>query len=779
MRFTISSNASRNTEAVTSVSAALHGEILSGSDDYSAWRWNLNGEPIAKVGEFESCVTFVAWIPTSAGGGARRKDNTAREHCIVGFADGSIRFMNAATGRVDKAVENAHVGAVTGVAFAPDGSTIATAGEDGVVKMWSHAGVQRSILANVGKCICTLVWGTESAEMNGATILYSAGSDVIIKAINPSAKKQIKWKAHDGAVLCADWSRMSNFIVTGGEDGAYKVWDSYGLNVYSLEEGQHPITSIGFSPDGELFAVGSYLNLRICDKTGWTHCTDRVNVGSVMSLSWTSDGTQVVCGGGDGSVSVVQLIDRRLHWGSLNVTMTDSKKLVVDDVVSGASEDLSHSDKVIKMSVGYGFLIVCTTTQCVCYDVQRLKTPTSFDLRDAVITLAQTVRHFLIADCDQGVSVFSNDGRSVSTIKVAANIRPEMISYQVLSLAPETVAIRDPLNPKKIIFYDSLSGKLIKGVEIAHELDILELKMSQSGTQADRMIVFIDRNRDLYLSNLRPGSPPHKIGTMTTSIKWHDTLSCLTAICDGNLVTWYLPAVMYVDRDLLADTKYIRDDGTSEFTRNDQIHDFSTTRIFVRRGSDGALLAFGVSPYPSLLFAHLDNNDWDSATRLCRFLEDRALWSILAAVAIRSSELNTVGVAYGALQELDKVRYIESVKKTVTPEGRQAAIAVFTRRADEAERILLQAGLVYRAIDMHIKLHDWERALSLAQERSSHIDTVLCKRADFLEEMKMKETSDRFRAASSKITFDKAMIEEKIRHEIEEEMRRPNARALA
>ena len=779
MRFTISSSASRNTEAVTSVSAALHGEILSGSDDSTVWRWNMNGEPIAKVGDFDTCVTFVAWVPTSAGGGARRKDNTARELCVIGFADGSIRFMNAATGRVDKAVENAHVGAVTSVAFAPDGSSIATAGEDGVVKMWSQAGVQRSILASVGKCIYTLVWGTESAEMNGGTILYSAGSDVIIKALNPSAKKQIKWRAHNGTVLCADWSRMTNFIVTGGEDGAFKVWDAYGLNVFSYEEGQHPITSIGFAPDGELFAVGSYLNLRVCDKTGWTHCTDRVNVGSVMGLSWTSDGTQIVCGGGNGSVSVAQLVDRHLHWGSLNVTMADSRKLVVEDVVSGAVDDLNHSDKVIKMAIGYGFLIVCTTTQCVAYDVQRLKTPTSFDLRDAVITLAQTARHFLIADCDQGLSVFSNDGRSVCNIKIAANIRPEMIGHHLISIAPETVAVRDPMNAKKILFYDALSGKPIKGVEVVHELDILELKLSQYGTQADRMIVYVDRNRDLYLSNLRPGSAPHKIATMTTSIKWHDTHSCLAAITDGCLSTWYLPAVMFLDRDLLADTRYVRDDGNGEFTRNDQIQDFSTTRIHVRRGSDGALLAFGVSPYPSLLFGHLASNDWESATRLCRFLGDRALWSILAAVAVKNAELTTAGVAYGALQELDKVRYIESVKKTVTPEGRQAALAVFTRRADEAERILLQAGLVYRAIDMHIRLHDWERALALAQERSSHIDTVLCKRADFLEEMKMKETSDRFRAATSKITFDKAMVEEKIRHEIEEEMRRPGARALA
>lgn len=33
----------------------------------------------------------------------------------------------------------------------------------------------------------------------------------------------IKWKAHDGVVLCVDWSCNSNLIITGGEDCKYKV----------------------------------------------------------------------------------------------------------------------------------------------------------------------------------------------------------------------------------------------------------------------------------------------------------------------------------------------------------------------------------------------------------------------------------------------------------------------------------------------------------------------------------------------------------------------------
>ncbi|PNJ73116.1 IFT80 isoform 8, partial [Pongo abelii] len=49
----------------------------------------------------------------------------------------------------------------------------------------------------------------------------------------------------------------------------YKVWDSYGRPLYNSQPHEHPITSVAWAPDGELFAVGSFHTLRLCDKTGF------------------------------------------------------------------------------------------------------------------------------------------------------------------------------------------------------------------------------------------------------------------------------------------------------------------------------------------------------------------------------------------------------------------------------------------------------------------------------------------------------------------------------
>jgi len=49
---------------------------------------------------------------------------------------------------------------------------------------------------------------------------------------------------------------------------ALQVWDSYGRLLFSSAPHDYPITAVAWAPDGELFAMGSFHTLRLCDKTG-------------------------------------------------------------------------------------------------------------------------------------------------------------------------------------------------------------------------------------------------------------------------------------------------------------------------------------------------------------------------------------------------------------------------------------------------------------------------------------------------------------------------------
>ena len=151
-----------------------------------------------------------------------------------------------------------------------------------------------------------------------------------------------------------------------------------------------------------------------------------------------------------------------------------------------------------------------------------------------------------------------------------------------------------------------------------------------------------------------------------------------------------------------------------------------------------------VSPFPSPLYEYVQSVQWEEAARLCRFVKDQSLWACLAAMAINGQELETAKEAFASIDELDKLQYILYIKDIASAEGRAAELALFRRRPEEAEQILLQASLYYRAIKMNIRLFNWERALELAIRYGVHIDTVCAYRQKYLQSFGKQETSPSF-----------------------------------
>jgi intraflagellar transport protein 80 len=372
------------------------------------------------------------------------------------------------------------------------------------------------------------------------------------------------------------------------------------------------------------------------------------------------------------------------------------------------------------------------------------------------------------------VQIFAYDGRPVATLKLSG-IRTEFLNYQSVSLSPDTVVVKDTFDPKSIKVFEALSGKLVTDITIQHHMEIMEICLNQFGPQLERKCALIDRNRDLYLCSVAGKSQMYKLATMVAAVKWNDYSEILVAIADGKLVVWYYPSVVFIDRDLLPKTKIIRDDA--EFGRNDQLLDFFGSRVTCRRGSDGAVLTYAIKPYPIKLFAHVRDNQWEESLRLCRFVKEPALWSILAALSIKHGNLQTAEAAYANIDESDKLQYIKYIAEIPTPEGRNAELALFQRRQEDAEQILLQAGLVYRAIKMHLRLFNFERALQLAVSHKTHIDTVLGFRQKYLATFHKEETSESFlKPEIQQVEVDWSNIHQKIEKEKKDEESRPGAR---
>ncbi|XP_067950090.1 intraflagellar transport protein 80 homolog isoform X2 [Watersipora subatra] len=639
------------------------------------------------------------WLPKLSGS----KKQAGSDVFALAATDGKFYLVSRA-GRVEKSVE-AHRGAVLSVRWSYDGSALITSGEDGQVKIWSRSGMLRSTLATNASPVYGVAWSPDSDA-----VLYTNSGQLVIKSLQANAKAQM-WKAHDGVILKIDWNPITGYIVSGGEDCRYKVWDSYGRQMYNSVTHDYPITAVAWAPDGQLFAVGSFNTLRLCDKTGWSHSLDKISTGSVFSIAWSADGTQIAGACGSGQIVFGSVIESVTNWN----------------------------------------------------------TPTIFDLKEGSVSMiALCEKDFLVVD-NTSIYIYSYDGRLRCSPKFPG-MRTDILNEMTVSLSVDTLAVRDKGNEKMVHLFDSTTGKpLGDGKPITHKHDILQVVLDQAGPAHERKLAIIDKNRNLYLTSTRTfGSEPNiqKLGAMVLSAVCHDSCNMIAALADGRLTVWYYPNAVFVDKALLSEVLFEKD--SSEFGKSPFVSSFVGRHVGIRR-ADGAVISTAISPYPALLHGYTLGGRWDDAVRLCRFVKDTTLWCCLAAMSAYAKDLATAEVAYAAIDEADKVEYINSIKELPGKETRSAAMALFCGNSQDAEGILLAAGLYFRAIMMNIELYNWDRALELAVKHKTHVDTVLAYRQKYLKRFEREETSQRFLQYMEGVKIDWHTVQQKIEAEYQQE----------
>ncbi|KAM4566832.1 intraflagellar transport protein 80 homolog [Odontesthes bonariensis] len=749
----------KHKELVSCVGWTTADELYSCSEDHQILKWNLlNNETNLVVRLPEDIYPIdLHWFPKTVGG----KKQTPAEIFVLTSTDGKFHLASK-MGRIEKSVE-AHKGAVLAGRWNYDGTALITAGEDGQIKIWSKSGMLRSTLASQGSPVYSVAWGPDSDR-----ILYTSGRQLIIKPLQPSAKV-LQWKAHDGLVLKVDWNSVNDLILSGGEDCKYKVWDSFGRLLHLSSSHDYPVTSLSWAPDGEVFAMGSFNTLRLCDKTGWSYALEKPNTGSVFSLAWSADGTQLAGACGNGHVIFAHVVEQHWEWKNFVITLTKRRTMQVRNVLNDAVDILEFRDRVIKASLAFGHLVVATSLQCYLYNSRNWNTPLIFDLKEGTVSLLlQAEKHFLLVD-GAGLYTFSYEGRLISSPKFPG-MRADILNAQSVSLSNDTIAIRDKSDEKVILFFEVLTGKALgDGKPLTHKLEVVDIALDQCGPSTERKIALIDKNRDLYLTSVRHlGREPKicKIGSMVHCVAWNDSANILCGIQDNEFTVWYYPSVVFTDKELLPKTLLMKD--SSEFGRAPHILSYVGTKVTLRQG-DGSLVYSSVPPYPALLYEYSTSARWEDALRLCRFAKDQSLWACLAGMAMASRELTTAEMAYAAIGELPRVQYINFIKEQPSKESSLAHMLMFSGQVQEAESTLLQAGLIYQTIQVNIDLFNWERALELAVKHKTHVDTVLAYRQKFLQKFGRKETNKRFLQYSEGVEVDWEKIQAKIEMELSKE----------
>jgi WD40 repeat protein/predicted Ser/Thr protein kinase len=163
-------------------------------------------------------------------------------------ANGAVCLIDAASTDPD-AVTCLRKAGATDIEFSPDGSTIAAASTDGLVRFWDRDG-------------------------------------------KPSRRAGIGPLRHGGSVVDVAFSRESALLLTACEDGRARIWDvaSGGLLAPPLEHGC-PVRWAAFSPDGAMIATaGVDGSLRLWTNSGTAIATGSMrHEGPIRALEFSPD----------------------------------------------------------------------------------------------------------------------------------------------------------------------------------------------------------------------------------------------------------------------------------------------------------------------------------------------------------------------------------------------------------------------------------------------------------------------------------------------------------
>jgi WD40 repeat protein len=241
----------------------------------------------------------------------------------------SAGFKEVHLWRIDSATPDRtfrmHTGLVRSVGWSPEGTRIASVGDDGVAHVWNTETLQSLLRLETGPARA-IAWSPDGKRLATAT---ASGTLQVWSSANGALLHSARLQT---TISSVHWSPDGKTIVAGGINGMTTRWDAGKgtmiAKMYVSWPARNDVNGVTWSPNGQLVAIAHGARgsggLTLWNPKAGTATTTLENAGGwLRGIGWSPDGQWLAVGGEDGNVRILNVET----WAVVVTLPTDSKPI--------------------------------------------------------------------------------------------------------------------------------------------------------------------------------------------------------------------------------------------------------------------------------------------------------------------------------------------------------------------------------------------------------------------------------------------------------------------